>query len=102
MPQQLHVADQMVGGIRRKIDGGIARMGAAPSAVALVEQDHPVIARVEEPPEVGRTSGTRTAVHHHRRLAGRIAARLPVDEIALPDIQEAILMWLDFGLPSLE
>jgi len=63
------VADQMVGGVRRKVGGGMARMRAAPSAVALVEQHHAVIARVEEPPEVRRTSRTWTAVHNERGFA---------------------------------
>jgi hypothetical protein len=55
----------------------------------LVEQDHPVDRRVEEPPPGGAGSRAWAAVQHQRRLAERVAATLPVDAVAVANVEHA-------------
>ncbi len=52
------------------------RMRRGTPAAALIEQDDPVMLRVEEPAMKGLTSGTRTAVQEHDGCAFGIAAFL--------------------------
>jgi hypothetical protein len=39
-----------------------------------------------------------TAVQEHHRLAVRVAAKLPVEAVAVADIQHAGLIWLDLRI----
>lgn len=56
-----------------------ARMGRGPPASALIEQDHPVMARIKETSHPGAASATGPAMQDHHRLALRIAALLDVN-----------------------
>src|SRR5690606_34098863 len=72
-----------------------ARGRPGPSGAALVEQDDPVGGRVEVAPQVRSGPGARTAVQHHRGLAVRVAAGLPVDAVAVTDVQHAVVVRFD-------
>src|SRR5258708_4882285 len=98
LPQQINVAEQVMSGVRGKVGGGVACMRKAPPAVALVEEHHPVLARVEKPPEVRRAPRPRPAMHDDRRFTGRVAAGFPVDKVAVSDIQPPSFVGLDFGM----
>ncbi len=75
--QQLHVGDEMLGGVGREVDVGFARTRGAPPAAALVEQDDAVPGRIEEPPMPRGAARAGTAVHHQGGRAVGIAAGLP-------------------------
>jgi hypothetical protein len=60
----------------------------AASAVALVEQNDAVRLRVELPPLAGRAAGARPAVHHDDGLARGVPADLPIDAVAVADIEK--------------
>ena len=94
----LDVAQQVVGGVDRQVGGRVAGVGAAAPAAPLVEQDHPVGVGVEDPPHPRRAARPRAAVEHHRRLALGVAAHLPVDELAVADLQHALIVGLDLGV----
>lgn len=93
--QPLHVRDEMAGGVVAQVGGGVARVRGAASAVALVEEDDAVALGVEEPPGARAAAGARTAVDDERGLALGIAADLPVDEVAVADVEHAVVVRLD-------
>ena len=69
LAELLDVTDEVRRRVRCEIGGRLARVRGAATRSALVEQDDPVPARVEEPP-VGRcATAARSAVQHDRRLA---------------------------------
>lgn len=77
-------------------------MSVAGSLACGVLRPHPrwskstsVAVRVEHPAGAGRASRTGTAVHHQRRFPVRGTAGLPVDLVAVADIEHAELVWLD-------
>jgi hypothetical protein len=67
----------------------------AAAAVALVEQHDPVGRGVELAAVVGRAAGTRAAVDHQYRLSAGISADLPVDFVAIADIEQAGVVGFD-------
>jgi hypothetical protein len=71
-------------------------MRSASAAVALVEEDGEVGVRVEERAKPRRAPGPWAAVKDHGRLALRVAAQLPMDEVAVADVQQAALERLGF------
>ena len=69
LPQALDVGDQVVGRVRGQIDLGVAGVGRAPAAAALVEEDDPVGGGVEVAPPAGRAARAGAAVEDDGRLA---------------------------------
>ena len=63
------------------------------AAPALIEQEHAVARRIEQPPMIGR-GPRRAAVQNHRGPAARMAA-LPSDRVAIRDIENARGVRLD-------
>jgi hypothetical protein len=74
-------------GVGRQVGAQVARIRPTAPASSLVEQHHPIERRVEEPPPGGACARTGPAVKHQSRLAERVAANLPIDEMALTDIE---------------
>ena len=72
---------------------------AAP-APPLVEQHHPVDPGVEEPPPAGAGTRARSTMEHQRRLAQRVAARLPIDQVAVSDAKHAVGERFDLRIQS--
>ena len=95
LAQPLHVGDQVVGRVGGHVDGGVARVREAAAAATLVEQDDPVSLGVEVAAASGAAARAGAAVHDERRLAGRVAARLPVDEVAVADVEQPVVVRLD-------
>jgi hypothetical protein len=100
LAQQLHVGDQVVRGVGGQVGGRVARVRAAAAAVALVEQDDPVALRVERAPLAVAAPRAGAAVHDERGLAFRVAADLPVDEVAVADVEQAVVVRLDRGIQA--
>ena len=95
LAELLDVTDEVRRRVRCEIGGRLARVRGAATRSALVEQDDPVPARVEEPP-VGRcTTAARSAVQDDRRLARCRTAGLPVDDVAVAHIEHPALGGLD-------
>ena len=84
LAQPLDVGDQMPGGV------GVERgVGRRLSAAALVEQDDVVELRVEQPPVLWRDAAAGAAMQEHRRLGALGAGALPIDLVAVADIEHA-------------
>src|SRR6266571_4462047 len=98
LSQLFHVGDQMRGGIalKARIEG--AGVWPAPPAVALVKEHKAVGTGIKQPAVPGDTSRTRAAVQDDGWLPMWIAAGLPVDEIAVIHLQEAVLVRLDLRI----
>ena len=77
--QTFDVGDQVGGRVGGQVDVRGARMGRAPAATALIEQDDAIDVRVEVAPRGRRAAGAWSAMEHERRLAGRVARGLPVE-----------------------
>ena len=64
-------------------------------AAALVEEEHVVARRIEELPMDRADPAARSAMQEDRRLSLRIAADLPIDAVAIADVEHARLARLD-------
>jgi hypothetical protein len=95
LAQALHVGDEVVGRVDRHVGRRVARVRRAATAAALVEEDRPVAGGVERATLVLRAAGSRPAVHDERRLAVRVAARLPVHEVAVAHVEHPVVVGLD-------
>ncbi len=95
LAQALHVGDQVLGGVVLQARRRIGRVRPAPAAAALVEQDHPVPLRVEQPAAPGVAPGAGAAVHDQGGLAPGVAAGLPVHQVAVAGLQHALRVRLD-------
>ena len=67
---------------------------AAPAA-ALIEEHRPVARGIELPAHARAAPLPGPAGHDDRRLALRVAADVPVDAVAVADVQEAAVVALD-------
>src|SRR5262249_33928914 len=94
-PQELNVAEEVLGRITREVRGRIACVRRAPAAAALVEKDDPVGGGIERPADPGRAAGAGPAVQHDDGFSLRIPADLPVDPIALADVERSALVRFD-------
>ena len=95
--QRLHVIDELPGGVALQVGRRATGVRRASSTAALIEQHDAIRRRIEQSAMPRRAAGTGPAVHHQRRLATRIAARLPVDADAVANIQFPVLIRLDGG-----
>src|ERR1019366_210831 len=91
--ESLDVVNQVIGRVRRQIHGGITGVWGTSPGPALVEEHHAIRRRIEEATHSWRASRARTPVQHKDRLATRVPARLPVEGIALPDIEHSGRIW---------
>jgi len=98
LPQVLHVSDEVLGRVARQVGLQQAGVRRAPAAVALIEEHEAVGAGIEEPAVPRRTSRAGAAMHDDGRLPTRIAADLPVDELAVTHRQMPMLVRLDLGI----
>jgi hypothetical protein len=89
LAQPFHVVDEVVGGVGGQADGRIRGAGPTFAAVALVEQDDPEPPRVEGLARAADAPAAGAAVHAQRGLAVGIAAGLPVDPVAVADVEQA-------------
>jgi hypothetical protein len=87
LAQPLDVRDQVLGRVLTQVDVGLARVRRAPAAVPLVEEHDAIALEVEHLGVPNGAARTRAAMEHDRRLAFRVAPRLPPDEVAMFDIQ---------------
>jgi hypothetical protein len=66
------------------------------ATASLVEQDDPVGASIEEATDSGRTPRARTTMEDDSGFAIWMAARLPVHQVPIADIEPAVVVWFDF------
>jgi hypothetical protein len=88
-------ANRLVSRVDRQVHRRIARVRSTASGAALVEQHDPIAARVEQAAHARRATRPRTAVEHQRRLARPVAAYLPVQALAVADVEHPVLLRLD-------
>ena len=69
-------------------------MRRAPPAPALVKENDPVTARIERSAGTAFAAGSRPAVDDERGLSVRIAARLPVDVVAVAHLEHSVVVRL--------
>jgi hypothetical protein len=99
--QQLFDVDlQMRHGVGRQVGSRVARVWCAAPAPPLVEQDYPVNGRVEESPPEGAGARAGATVQHQCRLTEWVAAALPIDKMAVPDVKQAVRERCDLGIQS--
>ena len=101
LAQPLHVGDEVVGRVRRHVDRGVARVREAAAAATLVEQDDAVSLRVEVAAASRAAAGAGPTVHDEGRLPGRVATRLPVDEVVVAHVEQPLVVRLDGGNGSI-
>ncbi len=65
------------------------------AASALVEQENVIHRRVEEPPVVRGTPSARPAMQEHGWLAPRGTDALPMEDVAVADLERADLVRVD-------
>src|SRR5580658_6914559 len=90
LAQPFDVRDQVCGVVARKIGVWCACVRRAPSAIALIEEHDAIGGWIEQPAMPLGTSRSGTAVQNEGRLTAWIAASLPVEEIAIADLQHAM------------
>ena len=90
LAEPLDILDQVPG--RVGLEAGMRRRAAA---AALVEQGDVVARGIELAAMIGAAAGAGAAMQHHRRLALRIAALLPVERVAVADVEPAGPVGLD-------
>src|SRR5436190_24220347 len=81
MAQGRNIVDQVLGRIvgQRRSCVVFACAGRALAATALVEQDDAVPLRIKKPGRRAMAARTRSAMHHHDRLAAERPVFLPID-----------------------
>lgn len=94
-PERLYVPHQVVSGVVLKAGFRVTGMRSAAACPPLIEQHYPVARRVEEPSMRRNAAAPRPSVHHQSRLALWVATNLPIDAVAVADIQEPGVMGLD-------
>ena len=94
-PQPLDVRHETIGRVDRQVGIGLADQRAAAPAAALVEQHGPVHGRVEVASRAGRAAAARAAVQPDSRQALRGADRLPVQGLAVTNLELAEVVRLD-------
>ena len=67
----------------------------APPAAALVEEQHVVGGRVEDPTMIRVETAAWSAVEEDGGFAVRVADQFPVDALAVADVEHALLVGLD-------
>ena len=82
LAQLLHVGDE----VPRRV-GLERRVRAAAARAALIEHDDAIAGGVEEAAVIARAAAAGAAVQEHGRLAARVAAQLPIDAMAVADIE---------------
>jgi len=95
LAQLLHVPEQMGRGVVAHVGRRVARVRSAATASALIEQHDPEALRVEHRACTGRAAGAGATVDDEGDLAARVAADLPVDEVAVTGIEHAVVVGLD-------
>ena len=87
LAQPLDVADQVRGRVDRQVDAVVGRIRRAVAAAALIEEHDAIRTRVEEPPPARRAARSRSPVQHDRGLRRAVAVHLPVDQLAIADVE---------------
>ena len=97
LAQPLHVRDQMVGGVGRQVGRGVTGVRGAAPTPTLVELDDQVRLGIEQPPPPRRGPRPGPAVDDDRRPAVGVARGLPVDPLAVTNLQHPRLERLNGG-----
>jgi hypothetical protein len=98
LAQPFHIVQQMVSGVDAHIGGRVGGGGTALPTPALVELNDAVALRVEEAPPLRTRARSWAAVHDQRGLAAGIAGGLPIDEISIPNLEQPMLVRLNFWI----
>ncbi len=98
--QPLQVGHEVGGRVDAHVGVVGARAGQGPSGAALVEQDDPIGGGVEVPPEIGAGPAPRSPVQDQGWLAVRISAGLPVDAVAVADVEHAVVVRFDHRIEA--
>jgi hypothetical protein len=86
-PQPLDVRDEMIGCVDRQVGIGLADQRAAPPAAALVKQRGPICIRIEVASGLGCAAAARAAVQPDGGQALRGADRLPIQGLAVTNLE---------------
>ena len=92
--EPLNISSQMVSRVGRKIHRIVARMRNTSTASPLVQQDDPVHGRIEKSAHTRRASRARAAVEDQCRLPQGVATNLPIDQVAVADVEHVVVEWL--------
>src|SRR2546426_5497950 len=93
--EPLDISNQVVSRVGRKIHRIVARVRNTSAASTLVEQHDPVRGRIEKSAHARRASRARAAVEEQCRLPLGVATNLPIDEVAVADVEHALVERLD-------
>ena len=94
LAQQLHIREQMLGGVGAHVRGRVTRVRGAAPAPTLIEQHGPVAVRIDSA-HPRRAPRSRPAVDHQCRLALRVAANLPVHQVPIADVEHPLVIGLE-------
>jgi hypothetical protein len=95
LSQLFHVSDKVMGRVGLKIDRRVVGERPASPAHPLVEQHDAITVWIKRATVAGGASRSGASVDYERRLASRVPADLPIDEVAVPDIKQSSLVGLD-------
>src|SRR5665647_2403587 len=91
----LDVGDQIPRGVRAQVRQRLGRVGRRTPATTLVEKHDAVLVRVEVAPHAFGAATARTSVQHDDRFAVYSSALLPVQTLAVTDVEHARVVRLD-------
>ena len=94
LAQAFDVGEEVVGGVGGQVGVGPARVASAAAAATLFEEHDAVGRGIEESSPVRSTSRARSTVQNYSRLAVGVAALFPVEEVAVADVEPALVVWL--------
>src|SRR5688572_17364593 len=89
LTQPLDVGNQVPRGVGTEIGARLAGMRPALATTALIKKDDAVSGRVEQPTDFWIQRSAGPTVQEDRRLACRITALLPIDLLAVADVQHS-------------
>src|SRR5262245_28592047 len=98
LAQELHVCQQMLGRVDAHVGCRIACVRSASPAAALVEQHDPIAGGVERSARAPFAARAGPTVDDEPRLALRIAARLPVEGVAVAHVEDAVVVRLGWRI----
>ena len=99
LSQFFHVRDEVMGGVGVKIHRWVIGERSASPTHPLVEQHDAITVWVKRATVASGASRSGASVDHERRLASRVPAGLPIDEVPVPNIEHASLVGLDVWVP---
>src|SRR5687767_8994807 len=95
LTESLDVCNQVPGGVRAQIGCLFTGVRPASATATLIKKYDAITCRIEQAPQLGMQPSTRPTVQEDCRLACRVPALLPIDLLAVTDIQHPAGVRLD-------